>query len=185
MQNKTSYGQTLLRERLQWFIKGTPIENYRGAWLCGMELDFFYIEHGLAFEFQGDQHFMPVYGEEALRSQQSRDASKRRLCRQMGIVLVKVEAWELPKLKLKTKIFAAMNSYRKTADRTARRAWVKSVFVDKHRYHNRPCRRDYSKQEAKDYQFVIGATFNGITAIPKKFVHKRAAAMERFKAAQK
>ncbi len=150
-----------------------------------MELDFFYIEHGLAFEFQGDQHFMPVYGEEALRAQQSRDASKRRLCRQMGIVLVKVEAWELPRLKLKAKIFAALNSYRKIKNRAERNAWVRSVFVDKNRYHNRPGRKDYLKQEAKDYQFVIGATFNGITAIPKKFVQKRAAAMERFKAAQK
>lgn len=99
-----SYGQSLLREILLRSIYGTPFENYRPEWMHGLELDFFYEDHGLAFEFQGDQHFMPVYGGLALGRQQDNDKRKRARCKELGIVLVKVEAWELAKPKLKAKI---------------------------------------------------------------------------------
>lgn len=99
----TSYGQSLLRDILTTRIVGIPIENARPDWLHGLELDFYYPEHELAFEFQGDQHFVPVYGENTLSSQQIRDRQKRALCKQRGCVLVKVEAWELRHVHLKNK----------------------------------------------------------------------------------
>ncbi len=82
--NKTSYGQRLLKELLGHILVETPIENYRPAWLLGMEIDLFYPRSRLAFEFQGDQHFEAgIYGDkQELAAQRDRDARKKVLCKQ-------------------------------------------------------------------------------------------------------
>ena len=55
-----SYGQNLLKQYLNLLITNKILNiNYRPDWLFGMELDIFYPELGLAFEFQGHQHFAP------------------------------------------------------------------------------------------------------------------------------
>lgn len=170
----TSYGQTLLREVLLRWIKGTPVENARPACLRGLELDFYYEEYGLGFEFQGDQHFLPVFGTDNLIRQQGNDSLKRKLCRENGIILVNFEACDLAKPRLKNKIFACLNWYRPIEDRKERRVWFRSFFI------RRPKDRPGVKEQARDYCAIIRNKFGGITAIPKKHTRKRAEAASRF-----
>jgi hypothetical protein len=57
------------------------------------ELDAFFPELMLAFEYQGEQHYTPVEpwgGEEALKRTIKRDTEKRALCSSHGILLVEV-----------------------------------------------------------------------------------------------
>jgi hypothetical protein len=57
------------------------------------ELDAFFPELMLAFEYQGEQHYTPVEpwgGEEALKRTIKRDTEKRALCSSHGIRLVEV-----------------------------------------------------------------------------------------------
>lgn len=89
--NSTSYGQSLLRQYLELFLPSFPFqENLRPEWLFGMELDFFNASLGVAFEFQGDQHFVPTERFGDCRDQKRRDARKRALCREKEILLIKV-----------------------------------------------------------------------------------------------
>lgn len=58
-----------------------------------MELDIFLPGLALAFEYQGEQHFMPIPGwggEEKLKLVQERDAFKRRACTKLEILLLEV-----------------------------------------------------------------------------------------------
>jgi len=177
----TSYGQRLLKERLSFAINGEPLENHRPNWLMGLELDFYYPDHGLAFEFQGDQHFLPVFGEEALIKQQRNDSWKRLACRQNHVVLVKVEAWELPKLKLKTKLHAALNSYRKMDFKTKseRKKWINEVLNKRFKKHTKLVKFEFRNQ-ANQYVKTIANNFGGITSIPKRHNRLREKAANAF-----
>lgn len=79
-------------------IKQTfPTEDvfYRAKpeWLHRLELDVYLPTLGLAFEYQGQQHFRPVElfgGAEAYMKQVERDRLKRELCAQKNMVLIEV-----------------------------------------------------------------------------------------------
>ena len=80
------------------------IENYRPGWLNGMELDFWVPEWNLAFEFQGDQHFVPVFGLQAHQDQKVRDRIKKQICADRGVMLLCFEAYNLRERTLRRKL---------------------------------------------------------------------------------
>lgn len=53
-----SYGQSLLKQYLSLILGPDLIEDARPDFLMGLELDIFVPRLRLAFEFQGDQHFV-------------------------------------------------------------------------------------------------------------------------------
>jgi hypothetical protein len=71
------------------------IENYRPKWLIGTEIDFWLPELELGFEFDGDQHHIPVYGIENLIAQMERDNFKRMACNLRGVLLISIDASKL------------------------------------------------------------------------------------------
>ncbi len=95
-----SYGQTLIKEYLTLMLDKEPLEDYRPEWLHGLELDLFWPDLGFAVEFQGDQHFIPAYGQSALFRQRRNDKSKGRTCETLGIYLMKVDAMQLEYTRL-------------------------------------------------------------------------------------
>lgn len=97
---KTSQGELLMKEVLDYIITGTPQEdNYRSSWLEGLELDRYYPELKIAFEYQGAQHtrYVPRYHStyNDLRTIKRHDREKRKYCRQRQIPIVYVEHWQL------------------------------------------------------------------------------------------
>ena len=58
-----------------------------------VELDIFIPEYSLAFEYQGEHHFMDIPSMGYLEQYQCRDAEKKELCTQYGITLVEVPYW--------------------------------------------------------------------------------------------
>jgi len=89
-----STGETMLCQVVRRLYPGSRVvRRYRPPFLGGMELDVFLPELGLALEYQGEQHYVPVPhfgGEAALRDLRARDTRKALLCRQAGIVLVAI-----------------------------------------------------------------------------------------------
>ena len=67
--------------------------NRRPPWLDGLELDIFFPELNLAFEYNGEQHYQPVDffgGQAAFVDLTKRDRRKAELCQQNGVKLVVV-----------------------------------------------------------------------------------------------
>ena len=60
-----------------------------------MELDGFNEELGLAFEYQGEQHYKTTFDKRdgVLSAQKKRDAEKAKLCRKQGVVLIQIPYW--------------------------------------------------------------------------------------------
>lgn len=89
-----SYGQRILTEILEHLFSGVKArQNARPWWLEGLEIDIFYPEMRIGFEFQGDQHYVDIYGN--LSDQKARDARKKEICRQRGIKLFLIDAIDL------------------------------------------------------------------------------------------
>jgi hypothetical protein len=59
-----------------------------------MELDGFNARHRVAFEYQGVQHYLPIYGDAALVTLQRNDERKRQLCRRRDILLIRIPYWK-------------------------------------------------------------------------------------------
>ncbi len=95
-----SYGQTILRRYLTLLLDDEPHEDYRPDWLFGMELDLYYPALNLGVEFQGDQHFIPVYGSMACIEQRHRDRKKKAICISRGVRFMRVEAIDLEYTRL-------------------------------------------------------------------------------------
>lgn len=100
----TSYGQTLLRQLLVALLRIEPIENYRPTWLHGLELDLYWPALGLAAEFQGDQHYVPVFGIPHCQRQQMNDRKKKRICAENRVALIRVRAIDLEYTRLRAMI---------------------------------------------------------------------------------
>lgn len=90
-----SYGQELLRRYLTAMLGDTPRVNYRPDWLHGMELDLYFDSIRLGVEFQGDQHSLPIYGYDSRNAQRERDKAKKRICRELGVRFLPIEAIDL------------------------------------------------------------------------------------------
>jgi len=91
----TGLGERICRSYFeQLFIRKFPptwpewLRNQNGNL---MQLDGFCLSLGLAFEHQGIQHYLPRKGFVAdVHKIQSHDEIKRKLCKQMGIILIQV-----------------------------------------------------------------------------------------------
>eukprot|EP01124_Arcella_intermedia_P005423 TRINITY_DN13201_c0_g1_i2.p1 TRINITY_DN13201_c0_g1~~TRINITY_DN13201_c0_g1_i2.p1 ORF type:complete len:365 (-),score=76.33 TRINITY_DN13201_c0_g1_i2:29-1123(-) len=55
---------------------------------CPLEVDLYVPSEGIAFEFQGEQHYVQVRGFADVGRRKALDALKRELCRQKGVLLV-------------------------------------------------------------------------------------------------
>lgn len=80
----------LFRQVLNMFPDKEILRHHRPVWLEGMEIDIFLPDMNLGIEYQGQQHFHPIKawgGDEALEKLQQRDAKKKLLCEQHGILL--------------------------------------------------------------------------------------------------
>lgn len=69
-------------------------QNYRPAWMEGLELDFYIDELKIAAEVQGEQHYSFVKffhkSKDDLEKQQIRDAKKQIICRERKIALIEI-----------------------------------------------------------------------------------------------
>ena len=59
-----------------------------------MELDGYNEEHQVAIEFQGPQHYEPIYGERNFRITKRNDKRKRELARYHKVFLICVPYWK-------------------------------------------------------------------------------------------
>lgn len=77
--------------------------NYRPSWLDGLELDFFFPELNAAIEFQGDHHYsLTGYTDKtAFFTVQTNDRHKDFYCRRNGVILIKIDAIDLRRRKMK------------------------------------------------------------------------------------
>jgi hypothetical protein len=109
--------ETTLAGLVQQLYPKQPLErHYRPDWLEGLELDVFLPKLGLAFEYQGQQHFISIPawgGEEALLNLKKRDDRKARICARLGVVLVLISFREaLTLAHIRYRIRAARTSSR-------------------------------------------------------------------------
>ncbi len=159
---RTSHGQTLLREILSQMINGQFIENHRPDWLFGMELDFFFPDWDLAFEFQGDQHFAPVFGAQAHLDQKERDRRKRSLCLERRVILVSVEARELTPEQLRKKLWIHL-TMKLSLTRGQQKEWMGFVLRADNKHFNSQMRRT-----AADYRNHLKRSFGDLPTLHKK-----------------
>lgn len=106
--SKASAGEQRVSDALQWLF-GQPFPKARPAWLTmpgyvhPCELDGYCEPLGLAFEFQGDQHYEAVerykMNDDALLQRQRTDAWKRLAVHDRQVYLVEVSHSDLPKDK--------------------------------------------------------------------------------------
>jgi len=59
-----------------------------------MELDGYNEQHGVAFEYQGEPHYKPIFGDDTFRTTRRNDKRKRFLARYHGVVLICVPYWK-------------------------------------------------------------------------------------------
>lgn len=74
-------------------LTGKSFPKCRPRWLEGLELDGYCDELGIAFEYNGEQHYQVVpewhrNGGDDLEAQKARDAKKTRLCEKNWVVLI-------------------------------------------------------------------------------------------------
>jgi hypothetical protein len=108
----SSYGQNLLKRYLSLMLDDVPLEDYRPDWLCGMELDLYFEALNLGVEFQGDQHYIPVYGRQDCWAQRRRDRSKKQICEERGVRFIRVDAIDLEYTRLTFKLKRACGDVR-------------------------------------------------------------------------
>ena len=79
--------------------------NVRPEWLINpetnhlLELDCYNKEMGIAFEYQGRQHYEPVEffgGEETYKKVKKRDKIKRKVCKRHSVRLIEIDSREFP-----------------------------------------------------------------------------------------
>lgn len=58
-----------------------------------MELDVYLPKHNLAFEYQGEHHFLDIYALGHRWRQKQRDMEKKKLCQEKGITLIEIPYW--------------------------------------------------------------------------------------------
>lgn len=67
--------------------------HYRPEWLDGLEIDIYIENLKIGFEYQGQQHYIPVKhwgGKKKLSVQQEHDKRKKEICNNLGIILYEI-----------------------------------------------------------------------------------------------
>lgn len=147
-----SRGQEILKRYLLRFLPYEMHENVRPDWLFGLELDFWFPQHNLAFEFQGGQHYVPRDGDRAaLARQWTNDSRKKHLCRERGVLLIRIDAFHLGGGSLlgRIKAVASHNHFRLPE--------IKKAFLKTGE------KRDLERQSVA-YRCMLRETFNCPTA---------------------
>jgi hypothetical protein len=80
-------------------VTGWKFPKARPSWLRGrsshpLELDGYNLRHQIAFEYQGEQHYQPLYGKRTLVALKRNDQRKRDLCRYHGVLLICIPYWK-------------------------------------------------------------------------------------------
>lgn len=75
-----------------------------------LELDGYCKELKMAFEYDGEMHYKPIYGKKQLLKQKERDLKKDRICKKHDIILVRIPYWIKD---LKEYIIGELNEYSK------------------------------------------------------------------------
>lgn len=97
-------GETLMREYLSQLVDSSEYDDDAvPGWLVNpftnvqMHLDRYYIKLGVAWEFNGPQHYVktPRFGAETVARQRARDHMKAGLCADQGVRLIVVHAEDL------------------------------------------------------------------------------------------
>lgn len=109
---KESKGELLIREFLEKhhidFEFQYMFDNCRDVRV--LPFDFYLKEYNLIIEFDGQMHYLPIYGEEQLAYTQKHDKIKNEYCQNNGIDLLRIPYWNggrIPEIltsKLKIKI---------------------------------------------------------------------------------
>ena len=58
-----------------------------------MILDVFVVEHSLAFEYHGEQHYTNISALTPLWQQTERDKEKREVCKENSITMIEIPFW--------------------------------------------------------------------------------------------
>lgn len=85
-------------------FKLTPANPTHVPWLLGLFLDGYNEQHKVAIEYQGEQHYKPVWGLHNLQDTKRRDERKRVLCYRHGVKLIRVPFWMLKGLDWQDKV---------------------------------------------------------------------------------
>jgi hypothetical protein len=111
-------GEFLSKRFLDLFIPSDQfVDNGRPAFLrtadskVPLEYDRFYYAHGVAFEYNGDQHYVTgeqYASEQELKERQLRDFNKARLSQRNGIILVEIIDEDLTLERMRKKIPPAL-----------------------------------------------------------------------------
>lgn len=98
--NKRAQQRLLYAKILELFPNEQVIEEYNHKIITrqsgvSVKFDIFVPKYSLAFEYQGEQHYMdiPKAGFSALSQRQERDKEKEELCREHGITLITIPYW--------------------------------------------------------------------------------------------
>lgn len=89
---------TLYNIIVSLFPKLKVLHHYRGFELQRLELDIWIPEIQVAIEYQGEQHYKVVKhwgGEEGLKKRMENDKKKKRLCEELGYVLIEFKFSEI------------------------------------------------------------------------------------------
>ena len=113
-----SYGETLMKEVLDFLFEGALYQdNVRPTWLNGLELDCYYPDLKIGFEYQGFQYsyFVPDYHRSLadLKRQQEHDKRKKKLCREQKVILVVIEYWALSIGQVGQRIIKQVSKHKK------------------------------------------------------------------------
>src|SRR4051812_44330056 len=76
-------------------------ESLQGSSGRRMELDIYLPKEKLAFEYQGESHYLDIYALGNRWRQRQRDEEKRNACTSRGITLIEIPYWwdfEIPSL---------------------------------------------------------------------------------------
>jgi len=100
-------GEAIMKEIVSFLTTSRNyLDNARPAFLEGMELDRYFPKDDVAFELNGNQHYVAteLYDEETVRKQRLRDAAKRDICAREGTNLVVVRPEDLSLITVLQKI---------------------------------------------------------------------------------